>query len=155
MVDHLFVLPGDGGGEVLDWQASFSRYVEYREEEARERRQNEQLQLQLQQAEERALRDAAAPDAEASAAAPSAAPAAGKGAKPLSAFERQALARLEGEMEAVTERRGELQRRVDAFDPARNGYSELSEWTARLEGLAEELEETELKWLELEERAHL
>jgi hypothetical protein len=38
---------------------------------------------------------------------------------------------------------------------ARNGYSELSEWTEQLEALGEQLEAVEIKWLALAERADL
>jgi chromosome segregation ATPase len=84
-----------------------------------------------------------------------AAAAAAKGQKPLSNFERKALTRLEAEMEAISAKRAELQKKVNSFEAARNGYSELSEWTEEIEALAEQLDGTELRWLELEERANL
>lgn len=149
MVDHLFVLPGDGVGEVLDWQASFTDYLAYRE------------------AEEQAVQVAAAQRAKASkppplppppspsspatdAAAPPPPP-----AKPLSNFERQQLERYEAQMETIGEQQAALQAKIDGFDAARNGYSELQEWTEQIEAWAAELEEVELKWLLLEERAAL
>ena len=58
-------------------------------------------------------------------------------------------------METLTEQQAGVQAQVDAFDAARNGYSELQEWTERIEALGAELEEVELKWLLLAERAEL
>jgi len=145
VVEHLFVLPGDGVGEVLDWQASFTEYVAYRELEQRE----EERQQQRQQ------RDAKPPPPPPPEAAFATSAVDAKASKPLSSFEQKQLARLEAEMESLTQQSAELQKKIDGFDAKRNGYSELTEWTTRLEALGEELGEVELKWLELEERADL
>jgi hypothetical protein len=53
-----------------------------------------------------------------------AAAAAAKGQKPLSNFERKALTRLEAEMEAISAKRAELQKKVNSFEAARNGSAD-------------------------------
>lgn len=153
-VDHLFVLPGDGKGEVLDWQASFSEYVAYRDREEQEARQRVDR--------ERSTAAAAVSPEPSTAANPKTSakpkgdnPVAPNTAKALSNFEREQLARFEAEMEALTAKQADLQRSIDTFDPARNGYSELSAWTEQVGDLSAELEEVELKWLALAERADL
>jgi len=78
-----------------------------------------------------------------------------KNAKPLSNYERNQLERLEEEMESLTGQQSDRQRMIDTFDPARNGYSELSEWTEEVGILAAKLADVELKWLELADRADL
>ena len=49
--------------------------------------------------------------------------------------------------------REELVARVDAFDAARNGYTELTEWTEAIEAIGVTIDELEETWLELSERA--
>ena len=139
--DHHFVLAGDGTGSLLDWQGSFSEYLDYREAKA-------------------ALEAAAAappppPPLSKSSAAVATAPAeaaASKAAKPLSAFELKAMARLETELEGLNEERAKLQGQVSGFDAKRNGYTELAEWNEALEALGPKIDEVEEKWLELAER---
>jgi len=148
VVDHLFVLPGDGIGEVLDWQASFTDYLLYQEHE------------------ERLAKDAplplpppppAAPDIASSSSKVDNAPAPPPEVadKPLSNFERKQLERLEGEMEALAEQQAGLQAKVDGFDATCSGYTELQEWTEQIESLGAELEDVETKWLVLADRAEL
>ena len=48
-----------------------------------------------------------------------------------------------------------MQRSIDTFDPTKTSYDELNSWTEQLSGVAAELEEAELKWLTLAERADL
>ena len=62
-------------------------------------------------------------------------------------------AKLEAELESLGEERDELQRRVDGFDQARHGYTELGEWTEALEALGAKIDAVEEKWLALAERA--
>lgn len=145
VVEHYFVLAGDGTGSVVDWSGSFSEYLEYRD-----------------------AKEAAA----AAARAPPKAPASGgaegskgqqqgggdggsgsKATKPLSDFEQRQMAALEDELEARNEELRALQQRIEAFDQARNGYSELAEWTEKVDTLSSSLAATEEKWLALAERA--
>ena len=60
---------------------------------------------------------------------------------------------MEGEIEALNEQQEGLQKKVAAFDSAKNGYSELAEWTDEAEALTAKIEEVEEKWLALAERA--
>ena len=150
VVEHLLVLPGDGVGEVLDWQASFTDYVAYQEQQEQEQQQQQQQKQQQQQQPVESKSGIEAPTGKADAAAPSQ-----KGAKPLSNFERQNLERFEAEIEAITAKQAELQSQVDTFDSSRNGYSELTAWSEEMDALGEKLEEAELKWLELADRAEL
>ena len=143
----------DGVGEVMDWQASFTEYLAYRDEEqlAAQRQQREAEQRQRRQLQEE-------PPGEGTSAAAAAPPgpsptSAGPTKKPLSNFEQRELARLEESMEALTANQAELQAKVDAFDPGRSGYTELNEWTEEIDAIGEELAEVELKWLALAERA--
>jgi len=154
VVDHLFVLPGDDVAEVRDWQASFSEYLVYRDHELQQQQQQQQQEQQEQQEEEEeeeaTAESSGPPVAEATAAVASS-----KNAKPLSNYERNQLERLEEEMESLTGQQSDRQRMIDTFDPARNGYSELSEWTEEVGILAAKLADVELKWLELADRADL
>ena len=61
--------------------------------------------------------------------------------------------RLEREVEELGEAQRAVQARINAFDPARHGYTELTEWNEELEALAPKLERAEERWLELAERA--
>ena len=144
VVDHCFVLPGDGVGVVLDWQASFSDYLAFRE-----------AQQQQQRPPRRPSGVPSPPSPPSPASSPPTSPTPSPASKPLSNFERQSLERLESEMEALSDERDALQANVDAFDPKRSGYSELTEWTEQIESIGAKLDEVELKWLALAERADL
>jgi ATP-binding cassette subfamily F protein uup len=182
VVDHLFVLPGDGVGEVrasasvcvrtpgshtastdsrlasrphhthttpthwclgssaqvLNWQASFTDYVAYQEQQQQQRRL--QQKADTKSAVPKPLPKVAAP---------------ASGPKPLSNFEREQFGRLEVQMEEISSQRQRLLKQIDGYDPQRNGYTELTEWTEQSEELAAKLEEVELKWLTLADRAEL
>ena len=71
----------------------------------------------------------------------------------MSKFELQSLDRLEGELEEYAERKAQLQRDIDCFDPSRNDYKELDAWVQQLADLAGTIERTEERWLSLAERA--
>jgi len=130
---QLFVLGGDG--DVRRWPDSFTRWVEWK-------------RLQDQQ------RAAAAPSAPPPPAAPpqpqASEPAAGKA---LSAFEERRLVSLEEELAALGDAEAALQQRINTFDAARDGYSDLQDWTAELETLQAKVADTEERWLALAERA--
>ena len=137
--DHHFVLSGDGTGELVDWQGTFSEYLTYRDAKAA-------IEAEA----------AAAPPKEA--AAPSPPPSAPKAAedkasKPLSNFEIKEMERLEAELDGLNEERDALQKRIAGFDPNRNGYTELNEWTEAESALGPRIDTVEEKWLALAERA--
>ena len=46
-----------------------------------------------------------------------------------------------------------LQQRINTFDAARDGYSDLQDWTAELETLQAKVADTEERWLAIAERA--
>jgi len=147
VVDHLFVLPGDGKGEIRDWQASFTDYLLFTEQEQRAQTPVQTSSPSRQQPyPERADTSKSTPKDNC---------AEDKSAKPLSKYERQQLERLEEEMETISTRQNGCQAMVDSFDPNRNGYTELTEWTEEVAALGEQLADVELKWLELADRADL
>ena len=149
--------------QVLDWQASFSDYLAYRDAEQAEERAAQQRRQQEERQQQSASAAAAATEGPPAAAegggggggGGGGAAAAAVAAKPLSNFERRQYERLEAEMEGIVEEQAALQRRIDGFDDKRNGYGELTEWTEQVSALAAKLEETEEKWLLLAERAEL
>lgn len=146
--DQLFILPEpsevEGGAAVLAWTGRFSDYLEWRDETAARKAASAQAP------------PAAPPPAAASPPLPPAAAEPSgdaKRGKPLSAFEARSLERLEAEVEAGTQAQSEVQARIAGFDPAKHGYTELTDWNKELETLSAELERTEEKWLELAERS--
>ena len=139
VTDHLLVLAGDGTGGAVDWQGSFTEHLQYQEAQA-------QLQQQAQ----------APPPPPQPQAAPSAPQGGGsKAGKPLSDFERRAMERLEAELEALGDEQAALQEKIDGFDSTSqfSSYTELSEWTVKIDELQATIDEREVKWLELAERA--
>jgi Spy/CpxP family protein refolding chaperone len=153
--EHHFVLAADESGEVLDWQGSFSEYLEYRDAKAA---------VDEAAAAAKAAAAAAAAKAAASAEAPTPPESTGGGggdgdgkkvSRPLSAFEVKEMARLEAQLDDLTVQQEELQRKCATFDERRNGYSELAEWTEQVEALKPKMEAVEEKWLALAERAEV
>ena len=207
VVDHLFVLPGDGVGEVrhggtlprppahsssgvglatqsaplrplpasglhvraqvLDWQSSFSGYLDHRAAEEEERRAREQQaeiedqrrRRQEQEEQARGERDGVAAEegaaTDAATGAASTTETAAASSKPLSAFEVKQMARLEAEIEEHQQAQKALQAQISGFDEKRNGYAELASWTEEIERLDALIEVAEGKWLVLAERADL
>ena len=152
--DRLVVLPraDDPKAEVLSWSGSFSEYLTWRDE-------TEAMRIAAANAPPPPPPppppSAAAADATAAADVAEEKPAGGssKSGKALSAFETRELARLEAEVEELSEEQDAIQRRINKFDPKKNGYSDLEEWNAELEALAPKMEKAEERWLELAERA--
>ena len=155
---HHFVLDESGSGEVLDWQGTFSEYLQYRDaktaaDAARAAqaigRSSRQAVAKGTEMEEKQQVEAGDVPATASAAAD------GSGArmKPLSDFEIRVMEKLEAELDGLNGERDALQKKVDGFDSARNGYTELTEWTEAIDELGSKIDEVEEKWLALAERA--
>jgi len=140
---QLFVLGGDG--DVRRWPDSFTRWVEWK------RLQDKQRVTGSTRDQQRAAAAPSAPPPPAAPPQPQASePAAGKA---LSAFEERRLASLEGELAALGDAEAALQQRINTFDAARDGYSDLQDWTAELETLQAKVADTEERWLALAERA--
>ncbi|EOD42114.1 hypothetical protein EMIHUDRAFT_61142 [Emiliania huxleyi CCMP1516] len=139
----LFVLGGDG--DVRRWPDSFTRWVEWK------RLQDKQRVTGSTRDQQRAAAAPSAPPPPPAPPQPQASePAAGKA---LSAFEERRLASLEGELAALGDAEAALQQRINTFDAARDGYSDLQDWTAELETLQAKVADTEERWLALAERA--
>ena len=149
--DHHFVLDGDGSGEVLDWQGSFSEYLDYRRAKA----VTDAAAMDSKSARRDVDETADVAESQTTESSEMAKPklAEDKSAKPLSNFEKRELERLESEMGALTEERDRLQKRVGNFDNAKNGYEELASWTEEADRLSGKIDEMEEKWLALAERA--
>lgn len=56
-------------------------------------------------------------------------------------------------MNALSEKQAVLQDRVNGFQPGKDDYNDLQTWGEQIEGVKAKLEEVELKWLELADRA--
>jgi ATP-binding cassette subfamily F protein uup len=150
--DHHFVLSADDTGEVLDWQGTFSEYLEYRDAKAAT-----ELEKSAK-AEAKAVAmgpgEGQSGDLADDGSGGTGAPKAAKDAsKPLSNFEVREMERLEAELEALNEKQEGLQRQVSSFDNAKNGYEELARWTEEAEAMNAQIEAVEEKWLALAERA--
>jgi ABC transport system ATP-binding/permease protein len=128
IVDHLFVFEGEG--HIRDFPGNYTQYREVKKREERERRQQER---QLEEA-------AAHPSAPKPKTKPSA----------LSQEERKELRRLEKQILQLEERKGSLTEQFNAPDLAPEKITELSK---ELSIINEELEDKELRWMELAEMA--
>ena len=167
--EHHFVLADNEANEVLDWQGTFSEYLSYREAKAAS---EDEKTTTPRRGAKQATRVAAegggggggagggaAADGDGGLAggaveeAKAAEAKAAKSAKPLSNFEIREMERLEAELEGLNERRDSLQQQIATFDNAKNGYDELAKWTEEVDGMAEQIETVEEKWLALAERA--
>ncbi|KAL1523695.1 hypothetical protein AB1Y20_018626 [Prymnesium parvum] len=144
VVDHLFVLPADGSGRLHNWGDTFSKYLEYCDEQeaksrlqSRERRQEAKGSASSQ--EERSPQVDSQPQKTKT--------------KPLSAFEQREFERLEEQIDKLSDEQKAVQRRIHNFQPNKDGYTDLQEWNEQAEELGRTLEALELKWLELAERA--
>ena len=148
--DRLVVLPraDDPKAEVLSWSGSFSEYLTWRDE-------TEAMRIAAANAAAAPPPSPAAVAATEDAAETSSggSGSSSKSGKALSAFETRELERLEAEVERLTEEQDAIQRRINKFDPKKNGYSDLEDWNAELEALAPKMEKAEERWLELAERA--
>jgi hypothetical protein len=178
--------------QVRNWGDTFTKYLDYCDSQEAETKRLQRLSRQEEEEANRAL--ARGEGEEASSGAAGVAPVEPAKVKPLTAFERRELERLEGRMSDLSDEEDALQvtsahstrtvpnckalpnctthpscgllhhllsslnvtcpqARVDSFDPARDGYTDLQEWTEQVKTLQEQLESVELKWLELAERA--
>ena len=134
IVDHLFVLEGDG--EVKDFPGGYTDYREWRRE------QDEEAKRLQAEAEAKAARIAAANAPAAPAPAPS---------KPqkLTFKEKRELEALDTEMAELSSEIAALEAEFNSGAPV----SDIAEKSARYTQLKELLDEKELRWLELSEKA--
>lgn len=137
LVDHLFVFEGDG--EVNDFPGNYSQW---RYDKERGRRM-ESLTNQNKPEYKAEEKKAAAP-------APTATNTAPATKRKLSFKERNEFERLEKEVPALEKKKEELNEKVNSGTLA---YEELNKAIAELGSVSQELEEKELRWLELSEFA--
>ncbi|NRA52194.1 MAG: ABC-F family ATP-binding cassette domain-containing protein, partial [Phaeodactylibacter sp.] len=126
IVEHLFVF--EGKGKIRDFPGSYTRYREVKKEEDREK-------ARQQKAVEAATPSTPKPKSKATA---------------LSQEERKELKRLEKKILKLEEKKTEL---TDKFNDTSLGPEQITELSKELNTLNEELEEMELRWMELAEMA--
>jgi ATP-binding cassette subfamily F protein uup len=137
LVDHLFVFEGDG--EVNDFPGNYSQW---RYDKERGRRM-ESLTNQNKPEYKAEEKKAPAP-------APTATNTAPATKRKLSFKERNEFEKLEKEVPALEKKKEELNEKVNSGTLA---YEELNKAIAELGAVSQELEEKELRWLELSEFA--
>ena len=133
VVDHLWALGGEGGeGRVVNWQGTFTEYLQYTAAMQERRRQ-----------------EAAAARPRPSGPSPPPSAVDPKEGKPLSRYELQRMGQLEAQLEALGARRAEMQSRVDELSRSSDGYTELAELCEQLEQLGVQVGVVEDMYLEL------
>lgn len=124
LVDHLFVFTGEG--EIKDYPGSYSQYqrwlMEQEKEEQKEKVKVEKAKVEKPQKEKKKTK--------------------------LSYNEKREYEALETELPALEEKIKEFQALLASGE---SDYNKLTEWTDQMKKLEEELEEKEMRWLELEE----
>ena len=133
LVDHLFIFCGNG--LVKDFVGSYSEYREFIKEYEAEQR-----------AQERALEKAEKAKAEKEAAKNEAPPK----KKKLTYKEQKEFEQIEKELESLNEEKATLE---DALSSGSLPFDKLQEASARIGQIIDEIDEKELRWLELSELA--
>lgn len=126
IVEHLFVF--EGNGKIRDFPGSYTRYREVKKEEDREKAR-------------------LAKEAEAST---PAAPKPKSKATALSQDERKELKRLEKKILKLEEKKAEL---TEQFNDTSLSPEQITDLSKELSDVNDELEELELRWMELAEMA--
>ncbi len=127
LVDHLFVFKGDG--EIQDFNGDYTDYRQMIKEEEKEQRKEEREALLKEKAKQKAAEEQ----------------------KPgLSQDEKKELKRLEKQIAKLEEKKAELSERFNSTDIS---PEQIEEWSKELSALNEELEEKEMRWMELAEMA--
>jgi len=151
LCEQLFVIPGDGSGEVRLWSGSLTAYCEW--SEAKAAIAAAKAETKIDASPEAGADTAAIASCSTLRDATKEASGHPKKARALSNFELKSLARLELEVDTLAAQVDQLQCQVDRFDPNSNGYTELNEWVEQLTSLRAMLSEKEEQWLSLAERA--
>ena len=73
--------------------------------------------------------------------------------KGLSGKEKKELGGMEKAIAMLQKQADEYQNKLEEGGKVNAGFTELSEWTARLEKINDEIETKEERWMELMERA--
>lgn len=129
LVNHLFVVEGDGSVTMVE--GKFSDYRQAQREEELERRRSSQASSKSV---------AVVADKEKAT------------GKKLSYKERKELQTLEHEVDKAEGKHAELSARLES-DAGMSDYSKLAEWTDELARLQDEIDEKGERWMELAERA--
>lgn len=120
LVDHLFVL--EGGGQMKDYNGTYSEYRELKQAESREKNKTEK-EIVVKE-------EVIVPDE-----------------KPKATFEqRKEFSKIEKEIKKLEEKRAEI---TAKFDDASLSPEKIIEMSKELDGINEQLEEKEMLWLEL------
>lgn len=127
LVDHLFVFKGDG--IIKDFNGDYTDYREMIKVEEREQRKLEREEQLKQKAKEKAT-EAKQPG--------------------LSQEEKKELKRLEKQIGKLEEKKAELSER---FNSTAISPEQIEEWSKELSAVTEELEEKEIRWMELADMA--
>ncbi|HKK80222.1 MAG TPA: ABC-F family ATP-binding cassette domain-containing protein [Phaeodactylibacter sp.] len=127
IVDHLFVF--EGNGKIRDFPGNYTIYREVKKEEERERRRQERSTDEKPSSSEPKLKTK--PNA-------------------LSHEERKELRRLEKKILKLEERKAEL---TEQFNDTSLDTEQITELSKELSAVNEELEEKEMRWMELAEMA--
>lgn len=127
LVDHLFVFKGDG--IIKDFNGDYTDYREMIKVEEREQRKLEREEQLKQKAKEKAT-EAKQPG--------------------LSQEEKKELKRLEKQIGKLEEKKAELSER---FNSTAISPEQIEEWSKELSAVTEELEEKEMRWMELADMA--
>ena len=127
LVDHLFVFKGDG--IIKDFNGDYTDYREMIKVEEREQRKLEREEQLKQKAKEKAT-EAKQPG--------------------LSQEEKKELKRLEKQIAKLEEKKEELSER---FNSTAISPEQIEEWSKELSAVTEELEEKEIRWMELADMA--
>lgn len=127
LVDHLFVFKGDG--IIKDFNGDYTDYREMIKVEEREQRKLEREEQLKQKAKEKAT-EAKQPG--------------------LSQEEKKELKRLEKQIAKLEEKKAELSER---FNSTAISPEQIEEWSKELSAVTEELEEKEMRWMELADMA--
>jgi ATP-binding cassette subfamily F protein uup len=126
LCDHLFVFEGDG--QIKDYNGSYTQY-----------RIEKQAEEEQKQKQEKADKTEAPKPSQPT-----------NNAKPRKATykEKQEWERLEGEMEVLEQQKAELTEKLSSGE---GDHTQIAEWAKEIETVNQQLEEKEMRWLELSE----
>lgn len=135
LAGHLFVFQGDG--IVRDFQGSFSEW----------------LQMEKEAKGQFSSSSSSSGGKGGGGGGGGAAPATKAAMKGLSGKEKKELGGMEKAIATLQKQAAEYQTKLDDGGKVNTGYTQLAEWTARLEKINEEIAVKEERWMELMERA--
>lgn len=124
-VDHLFVFEGDG--KIKDFVGQYSEYREYMQEVEQQRREAERASSQAKPQQQRSH---------------------DQSKRKLSFKEQRELEQIEADLARLAEERKGLE---DKLSSGALSFEQLHEASQRIEALIDEIDEKEMRWLELNE----